>query len=204
MSETEIKNIITIGDPMPLLASISALGGFEVKTRWVSGHDNVVDLAPVILTHKFYQPLRGDANLFRTIHIIEDGAAVAWGKDDAIDMAAATIERLAQEMMTQEAFAAWLKRNNLTFDSAAAALGVSRRLIAYYASGQPIPRYIALACRAIDSELAPASTKSSKRKPPFLLAAPAKPSRPTGLTLKKAAAGRGKAARTKMKSKLKA
>jgi hypothetical protein len=160
MNKTEAENTVTIGDPMPLLASISAPGGsFEVTMTWASGtrvgSGDIVDLAPVILTHKFYKPLRDDADLFRTVHIIEDGAAIAWGADDAIDMAASTIERLAEETMTTEAFGEWLKHNNLTFDAAALALGVSRRLVAYYAGGRPIPRYIALACRTLNSELAP-------------------------------------------------
>jgi hypothetical protein len=156
MNATETKNVIIIGDPMPLLASITAQGRFDVVTTWAAGERmgevDTIDLAPIVLTHKFYKPLRDNAELFATIHIIEDGTAVAWGEDDAIDMAATTIARLAEETMTTVKFKQWLKHNDLTFDGAAAALGISRRLIAYYADGQRIPRYIALACRAIDSE----------------------------------------------------
>ncbi len=39
-----------------------------------------------------------------------------------------------------------MKDLGLTLDSAAALLGMSRRTIAYYAGGQEIPRYVALAC----------------------------------------------------------
>jgi hypothetical protein len=151
MNETDI---VTVGEAMPLLASIAAPRGFEVRATWASGERrreiDTIDLAPIILTHRFYKPLRDDAELFATIHIIDDGAAVAWGADSAIDMAATTIERLAEETMTTVKFEQWLERNDLTYDGAAATLGISRRLVAYYAGGQRIPRYIALACRAID------------------------------------------------------
>jgi hypothetical protein len=79
---------------MPLLTSIAAQSDFEVMATWASGERDTIDLAPIILTHKFYKPLRERAELFATIHIIDGGAAVAWGPDDAIDMAATTIERL--------------------------------------------------------------------------------------------------------------
>jgi hypothetical protein len=142
---------ITIGEALPRLKSIAPHGGLEVAADWASGRSDVVDLGPVILTHKFYKPLREDADLFKTVHLVEDGAAIAWGNDDAIDMAATTIERLAAEIMSSDDFGAWMNRNKLTYDAAAAQLGISRRLVAYYANGQRIPRYIALACRALDS-----------------------------------------------------
>ena len=41
----------------------------------------------------------------------------------------------------------WAHRNNLSLGTAAEALGISRRMLAYYRSGQkPIPKHIWLAC----------------------------------------------------------
>ena len=41
----------------------------------------------------------------------------------------------------------WMARNDLTLDTAAIALGVSGRMLAYYRSGsKPVPRTVALAC----------------------------------------------------------
>ena len=56
--------------------------------------------------------------------------------------------------MTSADFRAWLERHKFTYDAAAAQLGISRRLVAYYASKRHVPRYIALASRYLDSELA--------------------------------------------------
>jgi len=159
MSETE--PVAHIGEQMPRVGSVSHHGAYEIVVSWVSGpretNADIVDLAPVILTHKFYRPLRDNPEMLKTVHIIADGAAIAWGDDDAIDMAATTIERLAEETMDSADFRVWLERHKFTYDAASAQLGISRRLVAYYASRRRVPRYIALACRYLDSELLPKS-----------------------------------------------
>jgi hypothetical protein len=151
MSETE--PIIEIGPSMPRVASVSYHGGYEIAVSWLSGpregNTEVADLAPVILTLKFYRPLRDNPEMLKTIHRIEDGTAIALGQDDGIDMAAASIERLAEETMSSADFRAWLERHGFTYDAAAAQLGISR-----YAGKRNVPRYIALACRYLDGELA--------------------------------------------------
>ncbi|WP_225209908.1 hypothetical protein [Xanthomonas bonasiae] len=48
-----------------------------------------------------------------------------------------------------------MHRHDLTLDSAAAALGVSRRMLAYYRSGEkPVPRSIGLAMLGWEAEQA--------------------------------------------------
>ncbi len=117
----------------------------------------MVDLAPLILSKKIFAPLREDKALFRTVHVVEDGAAIAWGADGAIDVAATTVESLADETMTSVDFSDFLRRNGFSFDAAAAQLGISRRLVAYYAQERTIPRYIALACAYLDGAKARAA-----------------------------------------------
>jgi hypothetical protein len=157
MSETE--SVVHIGDQMPRVRSVSYNGAYEIVVSWAFGtrerNADIVDLAPVVLTHKFYRPLRDNPEMLKTVHIIADGAAIAWGENDVVDMAATTIERLAEETMDSDEFRAWLERHKFTYDAATAQLGISRRLVAYYASTRRVPRYIALACRYLDSELAP-------------------------------------------------
>lgn len=142
-------NRVRIGPPMPRLAKIEPRSEFTVAVSWAeglrAGKNEVVDLAPDILTYKFYEPLR-DGDLFRTIHLLDRGRAVGWGPDDAIDMPATSIERLAEEAMTPLDFAGFLDEAGLTYDAAAAQLGISRRLVAYYAKDRKVPRHIALAC----------------------------------------------------------
>jgi predicted transcriptional regulator len=45
----------------------------------------------------------------------------------------------------------WRKRQTHTLDTAAKALGLSRRMVAYYDKGEkPIPRTVALATKALE------------------------------------------------------
>src|ERR1051326_1100736 len=144
------------GIPMPLIGSICPVDAENrlVEGTWAEGNrlgrTEVVDLSPLIDTHRFYRPLRNDTALFDTVHVVDNGEAVAWG-DDAVDMSADSIERLAMETMTAEDFRAFLARNNLTQEAAAAILGRSRRPIAAYVNEGGIPRIVALACRGYEA-----------------------------------------------------
>ena len=137
--------------PMPKLASIKAVGKLSIEVRWKAGRrkgrSEIVDLAPMINAFKFYRPLRADAAAFKAVELIDGGEALAW-KDGEIDMAATSVERLAEEAMTGSEFKTFLQRHKLTYDAAAALLGRSRRQIAYYvaAPSKMIPRLVALAC----------------------------------------------------------
>jgi len=160
MSETEgppltEEDTIEVGDPMPRLGSVAHHADLKLVVSWRYGlraeRADIVDLAPVIMTYKVYRPLRDNPELFKSVHLTADGTAIAWGDNDAIDMAATTIERLAEESMTSSDFHAWLERLKLTYEAAAAQLGISRRLVGYYADRRDVPRYIALACRYLSS-----------------------------------------------------
>jgi hypothetical protein len=140
---------IVVGSALPRLASVEPAGGHRIVVRWASGprtgHRETVDLAPVVMTLRYFAPLRADADLFATVELADDGHTLAWGSG-RIDMSAATVERLAAEAMDNVAFRAFLERQRLTLDGAAAALGLSRRQVAYYAKDRPVPRLVALAC----------------------------------------------------------
>lgn len=142
---------------MPSIETVAASDAMHVRVTWNRGsHKGTtaeVDIAPLIYSKKVFVPLRNDPALFQTVHIVEGGAAIAWGDDDKIDMAATTVERLADESMTPADFSAFLQRHSLSLDAAAAQLGISRRLAAYYAKDREIPRYIALACAYLDQAL---------------------------------------------------
>jgi len=112
-----------------------------------------VDVSGLIGAFCVYAPLREDRALFRQVHVGEHGTDVAW--TDKIDMAADTLWRLAREQsgetLTAEAFRAWRERKAYTLDGAARALGLSRRMVAYYERGEkPVPRTVTLATRALE------------------------------------------------------
>lgn len=100
------QRIIKVGDPMPLLGSVVQHGDLKVVVSWRSGlradKADIVDLAPVIMTYMVYRPLRDNPELFKSVHLTADSTAIAWGNDGVIDMAATTIERLAEESVLQQ------------------------------------------------------------------------------------------------------
>ncbi len=148
---------IDTGLPMARIAAVRVVGPSRIEITWAEGNRagrrDSVDLAPLIGSYRIYKPLRDNPELFATVHIIDEGDAVAWNGVD-LEMSAELIETLAEEEMTPEEFALFLRRNGLTQDAAAALLGRSRRQIGYYLSAGPVPRIVALACFGYEARLA--------------------------------------------------
>jgi hypothetical protein len=130
-----------------------------------------VDVSPAIFGYKIYRPLR-DERAFSTGVIAEDGDAVSWGNDDLM-MSADAIQSLAQESWCPVEFADFLRRMNLTQESAAALLGRSRRQIATYATKGPIPRVVTLACYGFESLRRDRFLTGAISQPPAVRASPA-------------------------------
>ena len=129
---------------------------FTLRIHWAFGGETLVDISGMIETFRVFAPLRADPERFAAVKVGEYGTHVAWSDD--IDMAASTLWRLAQEQsgatMTAAAFRHWRERHAHTLDTAARALGLSRRMVAYYDRGaRPIPRTMALAVKALEMGL---------------------------------------------------
>jgi DNA-binding transcriptional regulator YiaG len=125
-----------------------------LHVRWRHGEESVIDVSGMISAFRIFAPLRADAARFATVKVGEYGTHVAW--NDEIDMAASTLWRMAREQsgvtMSAEAFRKWREGHAFTLEAAARALGVSRRMLAYYEQGEkPIPRTVALATRGLDA-----------------------------------------------------
>jgi len=124
-----------------------------LRIQWDRAEESRVDVSSLVETFRVYEPLRRSPSLFARVRVGEHGTDVVWS--DEIDMSADTLWRLAQEQsghtMSPDAFKHWRDRNAYTLDAAARALGVSRRMVAYYEKGaKPIPRVVALATRALE------------------------------------------------------
>lgn len=141
---------------LPRIAAVApGKAALTLRVRWAHGGENVVDVRGMIGTFRVYAPLRDDPALFRQVRVGEYGTDVVW--TDEIDMAADTLWRLAQEQsgetLTANAFRSWRERKAYTLEGAAKALGISRRMVAYYEQGEkPIPRTVALATRALEMD----------------------------------------------------
>lgn len=138
---------ITVGKPIPKVAAVEAGSGLSVRVTWKDGRTDVIDLTPIITGFKVFRPLRNDRGLFAQVEVDEFGSGIVWPGD--MDLSNYTLEQAAEvsRQMQAEEFKAWLKRVHLTLDSAPAAIGVSRRQLAYFSSGKkPIDQKTKLAC----------------------------------------------------------
>jgi DNA-binding transcriptional regulator YiaG len=139
---------------LPRIVGVSAdRKPLSLRIRWDSGEESRVDVSGLVETFRVYAPLRPSTQLFPTVRVGEYGTDVVW--NDEIDMSADTLWRLAQEQsgltMSPAAFKQWRERKAYTLDTAARALGISRRMVAYYEQGaKPIPRVVALAAQALE------------------------------------------------------
>jgi len=140
---------------LPRIVSVApGKKALTLKLRWNTGDDTLVDVSGPVNSFRFYAPLRNNPALFRKVHVGEHGTDVVW--TDELDMSNDTLWRLSQEQsgdtMSADVFRRWRQSRRLTLDGAAKALGVSRRMIAYYEKGErPIPRVVALATRGLEA-----------------------------------------------------
>ncbi len=139
---------------LPRIAGVApGKAPLTLRVCWQHGGESLVDVSGLVGAFRVYAPLREDRALFRQVRLGEHGTDVTW--IDEIDMAADTLWRLTQEQsgetLTAEAFRAWRERKAYTLDGAARALGLSRRMVAYYERGEkPVPRTVTLATRALE------------------------------------------------------
>lgn len=142
---SENDDIINAGLPLPRIRDVVPLDGRKVAVTWRSGETKIVDLAPALASRRVYIPLRDDDGLFRTMRVSEYGEAIEW--TDELDFSAMWIERLPPVVFDNQEFRTAMDELGMSLDGMAAALEVSRRLIADFRKDKPIPRHIALATR---------------------------------------------------------
>ena len=122
----------------------------QLRLVFADGATMRVDLGPIIERHPVLLPLL-NPEVFRTARLGEWGGSVVWGDSGGdLELAADNLRARAVEQAggcSHEFIWNWMSRHHLTLDEAAQALGLSRRMLAYYRSGQrPVPLTVALAC----------------------------------------------------------
>lgn len=131
------------------ITSVKALDAQRIAVSFDDGETVAIDLAAIIAENPVLAPLN-DPQMFAQVQVSALGWAIEWPCD--LDFGAPQLKRWADEqsgrVMSAQAFRAWMAQAQLTFDGAADALGLSRRMIAYYASGEkPIPKTVWLATK---------------------------------------------------------
>ena len=153
LDQTERTGLTVPKRNIPRLLDVAAgSGAWQLKLVWDNGLRSSVDVSDQIQSLRIYQPLRDTPGLFRSVRLGEFGTDITW--PGGLDMSADLLLRLSREQagttMSAEAFRSWRETCGLTLDGAAEALGISRRMIAYYENGaKPVPRVVALATRGL-------------------------------------------------------
>ena len=106
-----------------------------------------ISLAALIAAHEALAPLK-KKDEFARVRVSRDKWSLEW--PSGIDFGAQQLRRWADEQageaMRVADFRAWMDEHGLTQEAAAQALGLSRRMIAYYLSGEKvIPKTVLLA-----------------------------------------------------------
>ena len=129
---------------------IKSVGVTEPFRLSVTFGDDVtmdIDVSIMMENNNFLSQLR-DASLFCKAHVGEFGLEVIW--NDEVSIAGDNLRAEGVEQgggISHERIWEWMYRNSLTLDTASEALGISRRMLAYYRNGEkPIPKHIWLAC----------------------------------------------------------
>lgn len=128
------------------LNSVKPLSGTALRVRWSSGMVADLDLSDLV-KKKAFKSLRGNA--FQHARLDEWGHSVEWPDGTAIGADALWRRTLlARGHEDAVAFLDWRMMHGLSLSEAAEALGLSRRMVAYYSSGtRAVPKTVLLACR---------------------------------------------------------
>lgn len=137
------------------IKTLRVLPPSSLELSYADGAVLSVDLKTIVRKHRTLARL-ADPAVFAQAKVGEWGGAVVWANDDDLALAADNLRAHAIEQAggySHEVIWNWMSRHQLTLDSAADALGLSRRMLAYYRSGEkPVPRTVGLACRGWEEE----------------------------------------------------
>lgn len=135
------------------IAGVKYTSEYVLRLRWVNGKTMAVDLREPVHRLKGMRQLRDQA-VFARATKGEGGHSVVWPGE--IDMGADRLWEMALEQnghLDAVEFIRWRWRYGLSLSDAAEALGLSRRQVAYYASGErSVPRTVLLACKGWEAE----------------------------------------------------
>jgi hypothetical protein len=135
------------------LADLKYANEYTLCLRWTNDKALNVDLRELVYRLKGLRPLR-DMAIFARAELGEGGYSVVW--PGGIDVG---VSRLWEMTLEQHGradaveFIRWRWKHGLSLTDAADALGLSRRQVAYYASGEhEVPRTVLLACKGWEGE----------------------------------------------------
>ena len=138
---------MNIQDKMRTIGRVAVTDLHVLDLLWSDGTAVRLDVQ-AMLADRAFAALR-DADAFTQVSLGDWGHSLVWpcGAEMSADML--WLETLSQTGHEDtRTFLEWRLRHALSLSKAGDALGVSRRMIAYYSNGEkPVPKPILLACR---------------------------------------------------------
>ncbi|WP_223306946.1 DUF2442 domain-containing protein [Acidithiobacillus ferrivorans] len=134
----------------PRIETATITGPFQIEIHWSTGEVFTTDLKDLIGPPRKEDPFCAlhDPAFFAQGHADDWGDGLNW--PGGLDLGADRLYALGRKqagLPTREDFIEWMERNNLSLSRAAEAIGMTRRMIAYYKNGsRPIPKTVWLAC----------------------------------------------------------
>jgi hypothetical protein len=134
-------------DKTRIISAVKAKAPATLAVRWSDGTRAELDLSDV-LRDKAFKPLR-NAVEFARVRVGEWGHSVEWPSGTELSAETLWLETLsANGHRDTRDFLEWRLRHGLSLTKTAEALGLSRRIVAYYSNGEkPVPKPILLACK---------------------------------------------------------
>lgn len=138
---------MNITDKARAITAVYATGATSLHLEWSDGTVADLDIR-ALLDDRAFAELR-DPDEFAKVEIGDWGHSLAWPSGAELGADTLWLETLsATGHADVRAFLEWRLRHALSLSKAADALGVSRRMIAYYSNGEKkVPKPILLACR---------------------------------------------------------
>jgi hypothetical protein len=134
-------------DKTRIITSVKATPPATLALRWSDGTRANLDVGSV-LGGKHMRALR-NPEAFALVRLGEWGHSIEWPSGAELSAETLWLETLsAKGHGDARAFLEWRLRHGLSLMKAADALGLSRRMVAYYSNGEkPVPRAVLLACK---------------------------------------------------------
>ena len=138
---------MSAGDKSRTIVAVKPKPPARLTVRWSDGTRAQLDLGPIV-RGKAFRALRR-AGEFSRVRVGEWGHAVEWESGAELSAETLWLETLsALGHQDTRTFLEWRLRHGLSLTKTADALGLSRRMVAYYSNAEkPIPRSILLACK---------------------------------------------------------
>jgi hypothetical protein len=138
---------MSIDDKTRVISAVKSRAPATLAIRWSDGTRAELDLAD-LFRDKAFKQLRNSTEFVR-VRVGEWGHSVEWPGGAELSAEMLWLETLSAtgHRDTRE-FLEWRLRHGLSLTKTAEALGLSRRMVAYYSNGEkPVPRPILLACK---------------------------------------------------------